>query len=122
MTETDSGSCPYAWPRMILRSCSDATSPDGLLSNPVFENVEYDLLSIGKFGLVKLDISLLTWLCIGNHELYLSDVAYLQFNEFSKIYGDRYLTSNVQILNPATGQFEYIGAQYRYFTTAHGKY
>ncbi|KAL8830458.1 MAG: hypothetical protein Q9191_001420 [Dirinaria sp. TL-2023a] len=37
-----------------------------------------------------------------------------------KIYGERYLTSNVQILNNSTGQFEYIGNKYRYFTTAHG--
>jgi 2',3'-cyclic-nucleotide 2'-phosphodiesterase (5'-nucleotidase family) len=26
---------------------SDATAPNGLLSNPVFENIEYDLLTIG---------------------------------------------------------------------------
>jgi hypothetical protein len=30
------------------------------------------------------------------------------------------VTSNVQILNNATGNFEYIGKQYRYFTTQHG--
>jgi hypothetical protein len=30
------------------------------------------------------------------------------------------VTSNVQILNPATGQYEYIGSQYYYFTTPHG--
>jgi hypothetical protein len=33
---------------------------------------------------------------------------------------DRYLTSNVQIFNNATGQYEYISQQYRYFTTPHG--
>jgi hypothetical protein len=27
----------------------------------------------------------------------------------------------VQIINPTNGAFEYIGNQYRYFTTAHGK-
>ncbi|KAI9814197.1 MAG: hypothetical protein M1827_003363 [Pycnora praestabilis] len=81
---------------------SDATSPNGVVSNPIFENVNYDLLTIG------------------NHELYISDIAYETFSNFSKFYGDKYLTSNVQILNPATGQFEYIGAQYRYFTTDHG--
>lgn len=81
---------------------SDATSPDGLLSNPVFENVNYDLLTIG------------------NHELYVTEVAYETFNNFSKIYGEKYLTSNVQIINPSTGQFEYIGQKYRYFTTTHG--
>ena len=57
----------------------------------------------------------------GNHELYVSEIAYETFANFSKFYGKKYITSNVQIVNPATGQFEYIGQQYRYFTTAHGK-
>ncbi|KAH6643563.1 Metallo-dependent phosphatase-like protein [Boeremia exigua] len=81
---------------------SDATSPNGLVSNPIFENLEYDLLTIG------------------NHELYVTEIAYETFKNFSKVYGDKYLTSNVQIKNPATGLFEYIGAQYRYFTTERG--
>lgn len=81
---------------------SDASSPNGALSNLVFENVDYDLLTIG------------------NHELYVTDIAYETFNQFSKVYGERYLTSNVQILNNKTGEFEYIGSKFRYFTTAHG--
>lgn len=36
------------------------------------------------------------------------------------MYGDRYLTSNVQISNPSTGEWEYIGKKYRYFTTEQG--
>lgn len=64
-----------------------------------------------------MDYDLLT---IGNHELYVSDIAYEHFNQFAKVYGDRYLTSNVKILNPNTNQFEYIGKQYRYFTTEQG--
>lgn len=51
----------------------------------------------------------------------MTDVAYETFNAFSKVYGERYLTSNVQIINPSTGAFEYIGNKYRYFTTKHGK-
>ncbi|KAL8665355.1 MAG: hypothetical protein Q9202_002247 [Teloschistes flavicans] len=81
---------------------SDATTPNGAVTNPIFENVDYDLLTIG------------------NHELYVSEIAYETFNQFSKVYGERYITSNVQIINPATGQFEYIGSKYRYFTTDHG--
>ena len=50
----------------------------------------------------------------------MTDIAYETFSQFSKVYGERYLTSNVQIMNPATGKFEYIGGKYRYFTTAHG--
>lgn len=81
---------------------SDASSPNGAVTNPIFENVDYDLLTIG------------------NHELYITEIAYETSNQFAKVYGDRYLTSNVKILNPKTGQFEYIGAQYRYFTTPMG--
>ncbi|KAK7192284.1 calcineurin-like phosphoesterase [Paraphaeosphaeria sporulosa] len=81
---------------------SDATVPNGKISNVIFENVDYDLLTIG------------------NHELYVTEIAYETFANFSKVYGDRYLTSNVQIINPATGEFEYIGHKYRYFTTEQG--
>ena len=28
---------------------SDAESPDGSLTNPIFENVDYDVLTIGEF-------------------------------------------------------------------------
>jgi 2',3'-cyclic-nucleotide 2'-phosphodiesterase (5'-nucleotidase family) len=80
---------------------SDATTPNGAVSNPVFENVDYDLLTIG------------------NHELYVSDIAYDHFHQFAKVFGDRYLTSNVRIKAP-NGDFEYIGKQYRYFTTKRG--
>jgi 2',3'-cyclic-nucleotide 2'-phosphodiesterase (5'-nucleotidase family) len=59
-------------------------------------------------------------LTIGNHELYVTEIAYETFSNFSKVYGDKYLTSNVQIRNPTTGQFEYIGSPYRYFTTERG--
>lgn len=82
---------------------SDATTPNGNISNIIFENVDYDLLTIG------------------NHELYVTEIAYETFSNFSKVYGDKYLTSNVQIINPITGQFEYIGAKYRYFTTEQGE-
>jgi 2',3'-cyclic-nucleotide 2'-phosphodiesterase (5'-nucleotidase family) len=81
---------------------SDATTPSGAVSNPIFENVKYDLLTIG------------------NHELYVTDIVYETFSQFAKVYGERYITSNVQILNNSTGQFEYIGQKYRYFTTPKG--
>ncbi|KUJ12389.1 uncharacterized protein LY89DRAFT_623543 [Mollisia scopiformis] len=81
---------------------SDAAPPNGVVSNPIFDNINYDLLTIG------------------NHELYVTEIAYEHFYNFSRVWGDKYLTSNVQIINPATGNFEYIGKQYRYFTTDHG--
>lgn len=81
---------------------SDATEVDGEVSNVVFQNLDYDLLTIG------------------NHELYLAEVAYQGYNNFSKVWGDRYLTSNVQILNTTTNKYDYIGNQYKYFTTDNG--
>ncbi|KAI1498475.1 Ser/Thr protein phosphatase family protein [Biscogniauxia marginata] len=81
---------------------SDATSPDGEISIKIFDRVGYDLLTIG------------------NHELYLADVAYQTLNEISAYWGDKYLTSNVQIINPDTGEWQYIGKTQRYFTTQHG--
>ena len=99
---------------------SDAALPNGVLSNPIFDEVEYDLLTIGKNIFIWLFTTNLT-LELGNHELYVTEIAYETFANFSKVWGEKYLTSNVQIINPATGAFEYIGNQYRYFTTAHGK-
>ena len=98
---------------------TDVTDPNGLVANPIFENVPYDLLTIGAIFSHSNRTKIL--ICIGNHELYVTDIAYETFNGFSKVYGERYLTSNVQIINPATGTFEYIGNRYRYFTTNHGK-
>lgn len=81
---------------------SDATAVDGDVSNVVFENLDYDLLTIG------------------NHELYYADIAYQDYNTFSKAWGDRYLTSNVQILNTTTNEYTYLGNQYKYLTTENG--
>jgi hypothetical protein len=57
----------------------------------------------------------------GNHELYDSEVAYQTYNDFSKFWGEKYLTSNVEIFNPDTNTWEYIGQTHRYFTTTHGE-
>ncbi|UNI21468.1 hypothetical protein JDV02_007456 [Purpureocillium takamizusanense] len=81
---------------------SDATTPDGTKSMPIFSEIDYDLLTIG------------------NHELYVTEVAYQMFNEYARKWGDRYVTSNVKVLNQTTGQYEYVGATHRYFTTAKG--
>ncbi|TGJ83897.1 hypothetical protein E0Z10_g4861 [Xylaria hypoxylon] len=81
---------------------SDATSPDGAVSIKIFDDVDYDLLAIG------------------NHELYLADVAYQTLNEISAYWGDKYLTSNVQIVDQETGAWKYIGKTHRYFTSKHG--
>ncbi|GAO14074.1 uncharacterized protein UV8b_06472 [Ustilaginoidea virens] len=81
---------------------SDAITPDGTKSMPIFNEIDYDLLTIG------------------NHELYVTEVAYQMFNEYAKKWGDRYVTSNVKVLNQKTGQYEYVGATHRYFKTHKG--
>ena len=81
---------------------SDATDLNGEVSNSIYTQIDYDLLSIG------------------NHELYETDIAYETFSNFSKVYGEKYLTSNVEIINKATGEYEPVGHKYRYFTTKHG--
>lgn len=98
---------------------SDATDPNGLVSNIIFENIDYDLLTIGPIPSPPNCIDYL--IGTGNHELISADIAYETVNGFSKVYGERYLTSNVQILNKATKKYEYIGQKYRYFTTRHGR-
>lgn len=37
-----------------------------------------------------------------------SCVAYLTASNYAKYYGDKYIASNVQIFNNATGQYEYV--------------
>ena len=71
-------------------------------SNPIFEEVDYDLLTIG------------------NHELYVMEVAALTADQFAKFYGERYISSNVQIYNNATQRYENFANQYRYFKTHFG--
>lgn len=71
---------------------------------------------------IHILFSIETYHFTGNHELYVSEVAYDTFSNFSKVWGDKYITSNVQIINPATGQFEFVGSPYRYFTTDHGTF
>lgn len=56
----------------------------------------------------------------GNHELYLASVATLTMQAFASYWGEKYLTSNVNILNTKTGTYQPLGRQYRYFTTPHG--
>lgn len=81
---------------------SDATTPNGNISNPIFEKIPYDVLTIG------------------NHELYVSDIAYEHFNQFAAAYGKHYVNSNVKIMNKTSGKYEVVGNQYRYFTTPMG--
>ncbi|KAI5302182.1 26S proteasome subunit rpt4 [Ascosphaera pollenicola] len=80
---------------------SDTTDPDGKITNGLFGRLEYDLMTVG------------------NHELMSEEIAY-QTKAFAGKWGDRYLTTNVQIRNNETGEDEYIGSRHRYFTTKQG--
>ncbi|KAJ6021302.1 hypothetical protein N7540_006806 [Penicillium herquei] len=87
---------------------SDATSPNGEVTNPIFENIDYDILTPG------------------NHELIAVDVAYETFTKFAKVYGDKYLTSNLDICTncengqPDTKEWASMGKRSRHFTTKQG--
>lgn len=50
----------------------------------------------------------------------MTEVAYQMFNQYARKWGDKYITSNVKILNPDTNEFEYVGVTHRYFTTPKG--
>lgn len=109
----------------------------------IFERLIYDLLTIGNYIHVlttcNKEYSSPTITVIGNHELLIAEVAYHTFAKIATFWcvknaewrkfdpvtnypdrGDKYLTSNVQILDPTTHKFEYIGKQYKYFTTPCG--
>lgn len=78
------------------------TNPNGLVSRELFAELDYDLLTIG------------------NHELYVMEIAYATFANFSTTYGEKYLTSNVEIIDESTGEWQPVGNRYRYFQTKHG--
>jgi 2',3'-cyclic-nucleotide 2'-phosphodiesterase (5'-nucleotidase family) len=80
-----------------------ASVPNGVVSSDIFVHVDYDLLTIG------------------NHELKNINTSHNIFDKFGKVYGNRYLTSNVDIVHPTTGNWVSIGARYRYFTTPKGE-
>ncbi|CAG7997550.1 unnamed protein product [Penicillium salamii] len=87
---------------------SDATDPNGKVTNPIFQNIDYDLLTPG------------------NHELGAVDVAYNTFTDFTAVYGDRYLTSNIDICKncqesePDEKEWVAMGGRFRHFTTKQG--
>ncbi|KAF9582660.1 hypothetical protein BGW38_010923, partial [Lunasporangiospora selenospora] len=64
---------------------SDSTPLNGQISNPIFQKINYDILSIG------------------NHELYLNTIAEDTFRNFAPKWGRRYLTSNVYIKDSKKG-------------------
>ncbi|KAL4862657.1 hypothetical protein BDV12DRAFT_39655 [Aspergillus spectabilis] len=79
---------------------SDSTSPKGAVSDSIFENVDYDLVTIGNHG-VRTGAEALNI----HHNL-------------STVFGDRFLTSNVDVKE--NGANKSIGNRYRAFQTRNG--
>lgn len=77
---------------------SDATNPNGKLSTPVFNEQDYDLVTIG------------------NHELYQEDYSKQEYEVSVKNFGERYVSSNVEYMLD-TGEWVPFGHKFRYFTT-----
>ncbi|KAK9475253.1 Metallo-dependent phosphatase-like protein [Dipodascopsis tothii] len=77
---------------------SDATYPNGDLSQKILMMAPIDLMSIG------------------NHELYKCEVTQQTYDVLAPHYGDRYITSNVDIMLP-NGTWASIGSRYYQFTT-----
>jgi 2',3'-cyclic-nucleotide 2'-phosphodiesterase (5'-nucleotidase family) len=76
---------------------SDATTPDGEISERVFMNVDFDIITIG------------------NHELYKAEVAVQEYELVRPHYGEKYVVSNVDIL--VDDEWVQMGEKYRVFQT-----
>ncbi|GLA27270.1 hypothetical protein M752DRAFT_311588 [Aspergillus phoenicis ATCC 13157] len=79
---------------------SDASDPEGQLSNPIFRYLDYDLLTIG------------------NNDLYNPNVTDRIQWDIADYYTERYLTTNVLVERDDKNIS--IGEKYRYITTKHG--
>ncbi|KAG0209374.1 hypothetical protein BGX28_010362 [Mortierella sp. GBA30] len=81
---------------------ADATPLDGQVSNPIFEKINYDALAIG------------------NHELYLPEIAEDTYRKFARKWGKKYLTSNTFIRDAHTNKTVPIGKLYNKFRMKFG--
>ncbi|KAG0668632.1 hypothetical protein C6P45_004531 [Maudiozyma exigua] len=79
---------------------TDATSPNGLEANDIFNSLDYDLLTLG------------------NHELYSGERAVFEYysTAMSSKFKERYVSSNVNFINEQGHEVPF-GNKYRYFTT-----
>jgi 2',3'-cyclic-nucleotide 2'-phosphodiesterase (5'-nucleotidase family) len=81
---------------------ADATPLSGQVSNPIFQMINYDALAIG------------------NHELYLPEIAEDTYRNFAPKWGKKYLTSNTFIKDSRTGKTVPIGKFYNKFRMKFG--
>lgn len=77
----------------------DASSPRGKYTFDIFKEQNIDLI------------------CAGNHELYKATSANDEYNITVPAYKDSYLASNLDILDPVTGEFVPLAPKFKKFTT-----
>ncbi|ODV82476.1 Metallo-dependent phosphatase [Suhomyces tanzawaensis NRRL Y-17324] len=80
---------------------SDITTPNGLVSTPIFIQQDYDLLTIG------------------NHELYLWENSQQEYDTVIEHFPDNYVSSNVEYSQ--NGLFVPFGSRYKYWQTPQQK-
>ncbi|ANB13736.1 hypothetical protein AWJ20_4680 [Sugiyamaella lignohabitans] len=79
---------------------SDATYPDGEISQQIFRKADIDIVAIG------------------NHELYKSEVTSQEYHTMRPYYGEKYISSNIDVLDETgTGEWLPMGQRYRLFQT-----
>lgn len=82
---------------------SDATSPNGIETNKIFNEQDYDLMTLG------------------NHELYLPENSVLEYSTATSAeFKDKYVSSNVEFINDS-GETVPFGNKYLYFETENSK-
>lgn len=82
---------------------SDATDPNGVETTRIFNEQDYDLMTLG------------------NHELYLPENSVLEYSTAtSEKFKDKYVSSNVEFITDA-GESVPFGNKYRYFETENAK-
>jgi 2',3'-cyclic-nucleotide 2'-phosphodiesterase (5'-nucleotidase family) len=77
---------------------SDATAPNGLFSTPLFNTMDYDLVTLG------------------NHELYTEESSTQEYETSVAAFGEKYVSTNVEY-QLENGTWVPFGNKYRYFRT-----
>src|SRR5690606_21350213 len=83
---------------------SDASDPKGMFTREIFKTLDIDLITTG------------------NHELYKANSSNGEWTQMIPHYGSKYVTSNVEIFDPETGELKPMGTKFRKFTTKNRGY
>lgn len=83
---------------------SDASDPKGMFTREIFKQLPLDLVTTG------------------NHELYKANSSQGEWDIMLPHYGEKYVTSNVEIYEQETGELKPMGKKFRKFTTKNKGY